>query len=63
MEATNAECGVANPPVTWDAIFLWSIQNMKGKSLHVTTKNSVLLLQCTTCGFTGMLYFMGALPI
>jgi hypothetical protein len=33
-----AKCGVANPLVTWDAIFLWSRQNMRGKSLHVTAR-------------------------
>lgn len=33
-----AECGVVDPPVTWDALVLWSRQNMKGASLHVTAR-------------------------
>jgi hypothetical protein len=34
---------------------------MKGASLHVTAIKLCFLLQCTTCDFIGMLFFMGAL--
>jgi hypothetical protein len=33
-----AECGVVDPSLTWDALVLWSRQNMKGASLHVSAR-------------------------
>jgi hypothetical protein len=32
-----ADCGIVDPPLTWNLVALWSLQYMKGKSVKSTT--------------------------
>jgi hypothetical protein len=33
-----SDCGMADPPLNWNSIALWSLQNMKGKTLQAMAR-------------------------